>query len=217
MEEVDFDFRVKLYCMDPSMQLKEAFLRSNSVIFFSATLAPMDYFRYILGCDPSANAVALPSPFPQENLSLLTADRVSTLYKYRERTKTAIAKIINSLVNQEPGNYLVFFPSYRYLKMVYELFVLLNRRVERIVQTPGMTEKERDQFLEKFSVDNRGKNKTLVGFAVMGGIFGEGIDLVGDRLTGGAIVVVGLPGISLERELIKEYLNQLQDTGFQYA
>jgi DNA excision repair protein ERCC-2 len=51
----------------------------------------------------------------------------------------------------------------------------------------------------------------------MGGIFGEGIDLVGDRLSGAVIVGVGLPGISLERELIKAYFNNQQDSGFEYA
>jgi DNA excision repair protein ERCC-2 len=217
MEKVNEDFRVKLYCMDPSQQLTLALERCRSVVFFSATLAPMDYFRHILGCDPSAKQMVLPSPFPPENLCLLAADRISTLYKYRERTKMGVARAIQALVNHQPGNYLVFFPSYKYMKMVYELFVLINPRVDRIVQTPGMTEKEREEFLERFSEDNRAEGNTLVGFAVMGGIFGEGIDLVGDRLTGAVVVGVGLPGISLERELIKDYFDRLQGTGFEYA
>jgi DNA excision repair protein ERCC-2 len=217
LEMIDNDFRVKLFCIDPSRQLAEAFQRCTAAIFFSATLSPLDYFRHILGCDPSARESILPSPFPQEHLCLPTADRVSTLYKYRERTKTTVTRIIHTLVNQHPGNYLVFFPSYQYMKMIYELFAVMNPMPERIVQTPGMSEAERDAFLENFTVDNRANGKTLVGFAVMGGVFGEGIDLAGDRLTGAAIVGVGLPGISLERELIKEYFTQLQGTGFEYA
>jgi len=216
-EETGNDFRLKLFCIDPSLQLSEAFDRCNSVIFFSATLAPIDYFRHILGSDPSAKELVLPSPFPPGNLCLPMADRVSTLYKYRERTKTTVARIIHALVTRQPGNYLVFFPSYRYMKMVYELFILMKPTVERIVQTPGMTERERDEFLDNFSMDNRSQDKTLVGFAVMGGIFGEGIDLAGDRLTGAAVVGVGLPGISLERELIKDYFSGQQGTGFEYA
>lgn len=217
LEIINDDFRIKLFCMDPSCQLEEAFLRCTSVIFFSATLSPMDYFRHVLGCDPSARELILPSPFPRENLCLPVADRVSTLYKYRERTKTTVARVINELVNRQPGNYLIFFPSYQYMKMIFNLFILMNSHVEYIVQTPGMSEAERDEFLENFVVDNRIKGKTLVGFAVMGGIFGEAIDLKGDRLTGAAVVGVGLPGISLERELIKEYFNRLQGTGFEYA
>ena len=217
-EVINKDFRLKLFCIDPSLPLSEALDRCSSVIFFSATLAPIDYFRHILGCDPAAKETVLSSPFPPGNLCLLAADRLSTLYKYRERTKTAIARIIHALVFQQPGNYLVFFPSYQYMKMVHEVFLLMNPMVEHLlVQTPGMSELEREEFLENFSLDNRTAGKTLVGFAVMGGVFGEGIDLVGDRLTGAAVVGVGLPGISLERELIKDYFTAQQGTGFEYA
>ncbi|MCP5051460.1 MAG: ATP-dependent DNA helicase [bacterium] len=217
LEQIDEDFRLKLFCIDPSQQMAEALDRSGSVVFFSATLAPMDYFRRILGCDPSTKEMIFPSPFPPENLCLAVADRISTLYKYRQRTGKAVAGTIDNLVKNQPGNYLVFFPSYRYMRQIYELFVLMNPYVERIVQTPGMAEEEREKFLDHFSMDNRTEGKTLVGFAVMGGIFGEGIDLVGDRLTGAVVVGVGLPGISLERELIKDYFNLRQDCGFEYA
>jgi DNA excision repair protein ERCC-2 len=216
-EEIGGDFRVKLFCMDHSVQLSEAFDRCNSAVFFSATLSPLHYFRRILGCDPSAQEMILPSPFPGENFCLPLADRVSTLYKFRERTKVQVTRIINVLVRQQPGNYLIFFPSYQYLKMIHDLVVMMNPAINHLVQFPGMKEAERDAFLGKFAVDNRSQGKTLVGFAVMGGVFGEGIDLVGDRLTGAAVVGVGLPGISLERELIKEYFENLQGTGFQYA
>ena len=217
MEEVGDDFRVKLFCLDPSQLLAEAFMRCRSVVFFSATLSPLDYFRQVLGCDPAAKEVRLPSSFPRENLCLPMMDRISTLYKYRQQTKMAVARAIDLMVKQRTGNYLVFFPSYQYMKMVYELFNIMNPFMEILVQAPGMTEAERDKFLGKFSQENLVKGKTLVGFAVMGGIFGEGIDLVGDRLSGAVIVGVGLPGISLERELIKEYFATLQGTGFEYA
>jgi len=216
-EVMEGDFRVKLFCMDPSMQLSETFERCSSVVFFSATLSPVHYFRYILGCDSSAGELILPSPFPAENFCLPVMDRLSTLYRYRERTKTGVARIIQVMVTQQPGNYLVFFPSYRYLKMVHQLFILLNPGLNCIVQKPGMSDTEREAFLENFNLDNRVNGNTLVGFVVMGGIFGEGIDLVGDRLTGAAVVGVGLPGISLERELIKEYFENLMESGFQYA
>jgi DNA excision repair protein ERCC-2 len=217
MEEIGSDFRLKLFCIDPSQPLAEAFQRCSSAMFFSATLSPMDYFRHILGCDPSAKELILPTPFPQENLCLPVADRISTLYKYRERTKMAVAGAINGLVKQQPGNYLIYFPSYKYMTMIHDLFSVMNPKPEILVQTPGMTEAEREEFLENFSIDNLANGKTLVGFAVMGGIFGEGIDLVGDRLSGAVIVGVGLPGISLERELIKEYFSNQQDAGFEYA
>lgn len=217
MEEINNDFRLKLFCMDPSLPLSEAFQRCKAAIFFSATLSPLDYFRHILGCDPSARELILPSPFPRENLCLPVADRISTLYKYRERTKMAVARAIDVLVKHQPGNYLIFFPSYKYMTMIRDLFSVMNPEPGILVQTPGMSEAEREAFLETFSFDNLTNGKTLVGFAVMGGIFGEGIDLVGDRLSGAAVVGVGLPGISLERELVKAYFNSQQGTGFEYA
>jgi DNA excision repair protein ERCC-2 len=217
MEEVDDDFRLKLFCMDPALLLSETFSRCRSVIFFSATLSPVDYFRQVLGCSPQARVLKLPSPFPAENLCLPVVDRVSTLYRYREQTKMDVAKVIDAMVKQKPGNYLVFFPSYQYLKMVHALFAIMNPFMNIQVQSSGMSEGERDEFLKMFSEDNLIEGKTLVGFAVMGGVFGEGIDLAGDRLSGAVIVGVGLPGISLERELLKEYFTDLQGTGFEYA
>jgi DNA excision repair protein ERCC-2 len=97
---------------------------------------------------------------------------------------------------------------------VYKAFTAENPHIETILQTPGMAESQREAFLRHFSQDNL---STLVGFAVMGGIFGEGIDLVGDRLLGVAVVGVGLPAINLERELIKEYFNNTLGAGFEYA
>jgi DNA excision repair protein ERCC-2 len=138
----------------------------------------------------------------------------STLYRDRERTKRYVSQAICTLIQQKKGNYLIFFPSYEYLLMVFEEFLSDCPDIETIYQTPGMNENEREDFLKRFAQENC---RTLVGFAVMGGIFGEGIDLVGDRLSGAVIVGVGLPGISLERELIRDYFSDTLDAGFEYA
>lgn len=217
-EPLGKDFKLKLFCIDPSVQLEEAFKRCEAAVLFSATMTPADYFRAILGCRDTAKSILLPSPFPVENLCLLVCDRISTLYKQRERTREAVSRQIASLVKQKKGNYLLFFPSYRYMMMVYESFTAenaANPEMEIIMQSPGMTEEERDLFLQQFD-DKREGNATLLGFAVMGGVFGEGIDLVGDRLTGAVIVGVGLPAVSLERELIREYFLNPERGGFGY-
>ena len=116
-------------------------------------------------------------------------------------------------MRQKRGNYILYFPSYEYLRSVHISFTAECPDIDVLVQTPEMTETERDRFLRNFAYDNV---ESLVGFAVMGGVFGEGIDLVGDRLTGAAVVGVGLPGISPERELIREYFDR-QGAGFEYA
>jgi DNA excision repair protein ERCC-2 len=213
-EKTEKDLKLKLFCIDPSGQLKSALTRCKTAVFFSATLSPMQYFRKILGCTESARQLMLPSPFPRQNLALFIADSVSTLYRQRENTKDQVARAIFTLIHQKKGNYLVFFPSYEYMLMVYECYNAGCPPSEVILQTPNMSEQEREAFLQRFALENP---LTLVGFAVMGGIFGEGIDLVGDRLSGAVVVGVGLPGISLERELIREYFAVNLHAGFEYA
>ena len=212
-EALSKDVRIKLFCIDPSRQIGDALNRSRSTVFISATLTPLDYFQTMLASE-SAETLSLPSPFPAENLEIFVADRLSTYYRHRDRTKPEIAKILIGLVRTHHGNYLLFFPSYQYMRMVLELFQAAASDIDVIVQEPGMTERQREAFLERFETENPA---TLVGFAVMGGVFGEGIDLVGTRLCGAAVVGVGLPAIGLERELIRDYFDQRLEQGFEYA
>jgi DNA excision repair protein ERCC-2 len=122
--------------------------------------------------------------------------------------------LLQVFTQDKQGNYLLFFPSYAYLKMIYALYVNANPDVDVIVQTKDMSEIDRKEFLNRFKSEN---SRTLVGFAVLGGIFGEGIDLVGNRLLGAAVIGVGLPGISLERELIRKYYENIDNRGFEFA
>jgi DNA excision repair protein ERCC-2 len=213
-EKVNKDFRLKLFCVDPSSLMKEAMERCDSAVFYSATMIPVDYFRKIFGCDEYVGALVLASPFPQENLHILIADRISTLYKNRDKTKEEVAGAVCAMVNHRKGNYLIFFPSYQYLLKIFEIVSENFRDARIIIQERGMTEAQRDDFLQRFDEEN---DDSLVGFAVLGGVFGEGIDLVGDRLTGAAIIGVGLPGLSIEREIIKEYFGYHYGAGFEFA
>jgi len=214
LEQKGRDLIVKLFCVDPSTHMSTALERANSAVLFSATITPMSYFAQMLGCREDVQKRILPSPFPQENLCLLVSKSVSTLYRHRIQTKTDLAKTIGSLVSAKKGNYLVFFPSYVYMDMVFPLYEQLFPDHTMLVQTQGMSENERLLFLEHFSFEN---NNTLVGFVVMGGIFGEGIDLMGDRLSGAVVVGVGLPGLSLERELIRLHFEEKEMPGFNYS
>lgn len=213
-EKEKTDLLVKLFCIDPSSHLEGTLNRCRSIVFFSATITPADYFRHTLGCGENTHWLEVPSPFPAKHFSLMISDHISTYYRQRQRTKENVYHAIRTVVSQRPGNYLVFFPSYEYLVMVHECFSAECPEVETIVQTPAMLESERDSFLERFSEDTP---DSLVGFVVMGGIFGEGIDLVGKRLSGAVIVGVGLPALSPERNLIKDYYERLSGNGFTYA
>ena len=208
------DLRLRLYCLDPSIQIREALKRGKTAAFFSATLTPLDYFRDLLGGDRGDFTVALGSPFPDEHLALLVADHIDTTYRGRQFSFDEVAQSIAATVRARRGNYIAYFPSYRYLEEVYSRFLSAAGSVRTLVQRRRMSEAEREQFLTCFADDN---SETVVGFAVMGGIFGEGIDLVGERLVGAIIVGVGLPQICLERDLIRGYFDERSLSGFAYA
>jgi DNA excision repair protein ERCC-2 len=205
---------VKLFCIDPAHLLGEAWQRSRCAVLFSATLAPAAYYRNILGMEDQAKGINIASPFPDTHLAVFAADTISTLYRRREDTCRQVSRVIAALVRQRTGNYMIFFPSYTYLDMVHRQFSREHPDVETLAQVPEMDDRQRAQYLERFSEH---VSSTLVGFAVMGGIFGEGIDLKGDRLTAAVIVGVGLPGISPERELIRGYFESAGGCGFEFA
>ncbi len=213
-EKIKTDLKVKLFCIDPSIQLENALKRCRSAIFFSATLTPMTYFKKILGCNENAAVLMISSPFSGKNLTLFISDSISTFYRDREKTRHQVSQAIYTLINQKKGNYLIFFPSYEYMLMISESFKSHCPDSEIILQIPNMSESEREAFLNRYKQIS---STSLVGFAVMGGIFGEGIDLVGERLSGAVVVGVGLPGISLENELIKDYFTHTHNAGFEYA
>ena len=208
------DLKAKLFCLDPAPMLAAPLERSRATIFFSATLLPIDYFMKLLTGAVEHPWRVFQSPFPQENACLLIHNRISTKYERRADSYVAIAEAIDAICHAHDGNYLVYFPSYAYLASVLELLREKLPESQLLVQDRAMNESEREAFLARFSAGNQ---ETLIGLAVMGGIFGEGIDLVGERLIGVVIVGVGVPQIGLERDLIKAYFDEHNGSGFAYA
>ncbi|MCX7904589.1 MAG: ATP-dependent DNA helicase [Caloramator sp.] len=204
------DILIKLLCINPSKTLKEIMDKAQAAILFSATFTPLNYYMDLLGGDGSYK-IKLSSPFSRENICVMLNPYISTRFNDRENTYEKVAKGIKSLTYKK-GNYLVFFPSYFYLNEVLKRFP--KDDVDLIVQRSDMTEEEKEDFLKKFSEDSE---KTLIAFAVLGGIFGEGIDLPGDKLIGVCIVGVGLPQINFERDVFKEYFDEMLGKGFEYA
>jgi DNA excision repair protein ERCC-2 len=210
----DRGIKLRLFCLDPSLLLRKALARGKAAIFFSATLTPIDYYRTLLGGEPEDPVLQLASPFPSDNLAVLIQDRIQTHFKGRAESIGEVVAAIGALVSGRRGNYLLYFPSYQYLNAVLQEFQSVHSTFQVLVQRPGMTEAERDAFIAAFSEEH---GETLVGFAVLGGIFGEGIDLVGERLIGAVIVGVGLPQLCVERDLIRDYFQRQNSAGFEYA
>ena len=207
------DTSIKILCLDPSALVDKSLEKGRASILFSATLSPLSYFEKVLGCD-GALSCALPSPYPRENRRLFVADRVSTKYADRERTLEQVARLLSTFVSGRTGNYLVYFPSYRYMEEAMEKFRELAPEVKILSQASVMTDMEKEEFLACFEEDPA---ETLVGFCVLGGIYSEGIDLKGERLIGTAVIGVGLPQVNREQELLRSYFENAMGSGFAFA
>lgn len=209
-------FRLRLFCVNPAENLGEYLKKGRSAIFFSATMFPMLYYRELLTTDREAYGIYVQSPFPKENRRILIGSDVSSRYTRRNHAEyRKIAGYIARCVWQRPGNYMVFFPSYRLMEDVYQVYEeeFSVDWVRCVCQVPDMTEREREEFLEEF----QSREGTLVGFCVLGGIFSEGVDLTGESLIGSIVVGTGLPQIGSEREILKEYYDKRKQGGFDYA
>ena len=207
------ELELQLLCLDPSPFVDASLSTGRAAALFSATLTPPGYYRTVLGC-PEARAVALESPFPPENLGLYCLPSISTRYRQREASIQPISDALAALASGRRGNYLAFFPSYAYLRQVWEDFTARYPGIDTLVQESGLDDAGRAAFLGRFSPR---PEKTLLGFGVMGGIFGEGVDLTGDRLIGCAIVGVGLPQVSPRQEMLRRYYDAQNGAGFDYA
>jgi len=215
---------IRLECLDASEKLSKRICDVIPVIFFSATLSPYEYYKNILigRHDDVARYLALPSPFPPENLEIMVDSKISTKYNQRAHTMPALVQRITDELKERRGNYMVFFPSFEYLNntrpLLEKIFGEYTKEdgIERqiICQVPEMREFEKQEFLMKFNEPAEG---TLLGMAVLGGHFGEGIDLVGDMLSGVIIVGVGIPKLTPEREILKDYYSEKFGDGYAFA
>ena len=216
----DFDeenrFCLHLYCVNPSVNLQECLERGNSTVFFSATLLPVNYYKNLLSSKKDNYAVYADSAFREEQRLLFIGRDVSSLYTRRTIGEfRRIALYIQQVLRAKKGNYLIFFPSYRFMEDVYEQFLAVNEReADCMMQSGNMNEAEREAFMQEFA---ESREKSLVAFCVLGGIFSEGIDLKEDLLIGVLIVGTGLPQICTQREILKEYYQEENGQGFDYA
>ncbi len=207
------EVRAVQLCLDPNAFLAADFAMGRAAVLFSATLAPAGYYKDLCGIS-EARAVALHSPFPQQNLGLWCAGSVSTRYRDRDASIQHIVRLLHTMICARQGNYLAFFPSYAYLEQVYEAFVEEYPDLVVCKQQSAMDEAQKEAFLQAFLPH---PSSTMLGFAVLGGVFGEGVDLTGDRLIGVAVVGPGLPQVGPRQDQLRDYFEQSRGCGFDYA
>ena len=205
------DLLLRFFCINPAQQLQQTYDQVRSVIFFSATLTPADYYKTLLGGREQDKAIALPSPFdPQRQCVLIGGLDVS--YQQRESSAEAACDWIARTVQAKPGHYMVFFPSFAYLQQMEDCFRERYPEFPILCQESSMTEEDKQAFLAGFEGE-----QPVLGFVVLGGAFSEGIDLRGDHLIGTIILSVGLPQLGRERDLIREHMEKETGRGFEYA
>lgn len=228
----DGSFFVKLFCVNPGENLKSCMLRGRSTILFSATFLPIQYYKKLLGGEEEDYEVYAQSVFRPEKRALLIANDVTSKYTRRSEDEYInIAKYIEEIVKNRHGNYMVFCPSYAFLRIIYEKYTenFAGEGRECILQSEYMSEADREEFLSRFrgneeidwsagiAMEVEEEESILIGFCVLGGIFGEGIDLKNDSLIGAIIVGTGLPQVCSEREILKAYFDDTGDNGFDYS
>ncbi len=214
IQMVEGEISVQLFCLDPAGVLHSAMGRARASVLFSATLKPLDYFVDILGGGKGADTVELPSPYDPARLCVTVASGVSTRMEDRAKSYRKISALIAATVSARAGNYMVYFPSYDYMEQVHKAFSTKYPKVCCVLQKRGMSQRAQEEFLAAFKAD---EGKLRVGFCVLGGSFSEGVDLPGSRLIGAIIVGTGIPALSNERNMLRDYYENKCERGYDYA
>ena len=208
-------FRVHLYNLDPSLRLQYYLDNAVSAVFFSATLLPINYYKELLCRKKNPAAIYAQTVFKKNQRRILIADDVTSKYSERsEEMYTKIASYIVKASNVMKGNYIAFFPSYVFMDNVYNALMGMKYNLDIIVQGNQMTEEDRENFMKEFEIK---RDKSLVAFCVLGGIFSEGIDLTNDKLIGSIIVGTGLPQTNFESDVLVKHFDANNKNGYDYA
>ena len=208
----DDDLILHVSCLDASSFLYSSLRRLRGSVLFSATLSPIEYYVDMLGGKKEDAQLILPSPFPVDNLKIIIAPKVSIRYKNRDTSYQQVADYIKAFVNNKVGNYFIFLPSYEYLTNLMPFIDMED--VDVYEQDRGMSDEDKEQFLTNFKPH---PERTTLGFVIVGGAFGEGIDLVSDRLIGAIIVGIGMPKINFVSDQIMKYYDAKEQSGYNYA
>ena len=206
------DLLIHLACLDASSFLRDSLRGLRGSVIFSATLSPIEYYVDMLGGKKEDAQLLLPSPFPRENLKIIIAPNVSIRYKNRDSSYQKVADYIKGFVKNKVGNYFIFLPSYEYLTNLMPYIDLEG--IDIYEQQKDMSDEDKQVFLDNFKPH---PERTTLGFVIVGGAFGEGVDLVSDRLIGAVIVGIGMPKINFVSNQISEYYDKKEQSGYNYA
>jgi DNA excision repair protein ERCC-2 len=198
-------------CVLPRKPMAARLQLAHSIVLFSATLAPFEAYRQLMGLAPTCQWLDLPSPFAPEQLTVRVTTQISTRYKDRTHSLQPLLQIMRDQYYAKPGNYLAFFSSYAYLQQAVNEFALLAPEIALWQQAQGMSEPQRNAYLDRFTEHGQG-----IGFAVLGGAFSEGIDLPGSRLIGAFVATLGLPQINPKTQAYAQVIDAQLGQGYEH-
>jgi DNA excision repair protein ERCC-2 len=207
------DIAVTIQCLDASEFIYDTIKnKAYGTVLFSATLYPIEYYKELIASG-YGETMKIRSPFDPKRLKLIVMNQVNTRYQSRDSSKHMIIDTIQEVILSKKGNYIVFFPSYQYMYQIIDELPS-DLPCDLIIQERDMEHHMRDLIIERFKTEN---DQSQLAFFVMGGMFAEGIDYVGDMLSGVIIVGVGLPMLSDANNQLKTYYDQTFGKGFEYA
>ncbi|MDB5983760.1 MAG: hypothetical protein JWQ69_4775 [Pseudomonas sp.] len=204
--------RLSLRNVVPAAFIRPRLTAARSTVLFSATLNPRHYYADLLGLPTDTAWVDVESPFSREQLDVRIISQISTRFTHRQASLAPIVELMAEQFQALPGNYLAFFSSFDYLQQVVALMRERHPQIALWQQSRGMAESERQAFLDQFTLSSQG-----IGFAVLGGAFGEGIDLPGARLIGAFIATLGLAQLNPVNEQLKQRMAALFGAGYDYT
>lgn len=196
----------------PAPFLGPRFEDAHSATLFSATLSPSHYYLDLLGLPEETQCLDVASPFSAEQLHVQVVRNLSTRYQHRDASLAPICQLMAHQYAERPGNYLAFFSSYQYLEQVLQELRREHPQIPVWTQSRQMDEAARQGFIERFQIGGRG-----IGFAVLGGVFGEGVDLPGERLIGAFVATLGLAQLNPINEEIRQRMDTLFGNGYDYT
>jgi DNA excision repair protein ERCC-2 len=207
--------RLRLNCLDPARLLGQRHERLHSLTAFSATLSPAEWMRSSLGFSEQAVYRRQDSPFSPGQMQVSVATHIDTRYRGRSESMPELARVLAAWLADTAGNCIVYFPSYKYLQ---DCLALLDQLPEVLasrtlwIQGRDQNQQSRDELLDQLEV-----RRDLAAFCILGGVFGEGIDLPGDRLRSVVVVGVGLPQVNRDSEQQRQYFASRYGSGYEYA
>lgn len=206
------EVKIKLCCLDASSELHKIYKYYKSLSYFSATLRPASFYKTILGLPENTKTIQLGSPFDVNQSLYLTVPTIGTRYRQRDESLVRLVELVNDVCAAKQGNHLVFLPSFAYLEKLWTAYTA--RYPDQAVWRQSQAQSREDR---QVLLDELNQPGARLGFVILGGVFGEGVDYAGNRLVGAVVVGVGLPGLSAEQDLMTEHFHAQGYEGFDFA